>query len=62
MYIYRSVTARSQLGDAAAMFGPQVFAEGDEEEDDSSVADEPPVPVVKLRGKKVCTAPFTLEC
>lgn len=36
----------------------QVFAEGDEEEDDSSVADEPPAPVVKLRGKKVCITPW----
>lgn len=35
----------------------QVFAEGDEEDEDGD-ADEPPahVPVVKLRGKKVSTA------
>lgn len=32
----------------------QVFAEGDEEDEDGD-ADEPPAPVVKLRGKKVST-------
>lgn len=34
----------------------QVFAEGDEEDEDGD-ADEPPAPVVKLRGKKVSTTP-----